>query len=213
MILLLVLLLLAGPNILPRFLSNIAPQVYEGLPCEWLRTGEDRASHQSLIGRAVENPFSVRVQTSALPTDAAGFLTVRVILVNESLGTVPFVYDPNQVIVGDTNTSGLGVIFSPTTQLIAGNPRQDSATIPEAGIRLLGPRQRCVHTIEFPAGNVLIEPGLSSGTGQVRAYYRNNNRGQIVPVVGTLATPIYPDQGLWVGYVESDSVAIPLAAQ
>lgn len=213
LILLILLAVFAGPTTLPRFISNVIPQFYEGAPCAWLRTANDRAFHQSLLGRAATAPFSLRVQTTPIPTDPSGSLLINIIITNNSLGTVPFVYDPNAVLVGDNGTSGLGLIFTPTNSLFAGAQRQDSGTVPEQNLRLLGPRQSCVVTLDFPAGNVLPDPAVSSGTARVRAYYRNNNRGQTVQAVGTLATPIYTDQGLWTGIVESADVTIPLGGQ
>ena len=39
-----------------------------------------------------------------------------VIIINDTIGTVPFVFNPNQVIVGnDTTSSGIGLIFNPPT--------------------------------------------------------------------------------------------------
>lgn len=212
-ILLLLLLVFAGPNNLPRFVSGIFPQFYEGVPCAWLRVAEDRGNHQSLLGRSAESPLSLRVTTSAITNDPAGSFFVNIILTNESLGTVAIVYNPSQVLVGDNNSSGLGLIFNPTNSLTAGLARQDSTTIPEESIRLLGPRQRCVHTIEFPNGNVLVDPSLTTGTASVRAYYRGSTRGAVVPTPGIVATPIYSDQGLWTGYITSDAATIPIAAQ
>lgn len=212
-ILLLLLGVFAAPSVLPRFLSNVIPQFYEGVPCSWLRTAEGRAFHQSLLGRQAAEPFSLRVQTTSIPTDPSASLFVNIIITNNSLGTVPFVYDPNAVIVGDNGTSGLGLIFTPTNSLFAGSQRQDTGTVPEPNLRLLGPRQSCVVTVEFPAGNVLPDPAVTSGSARVRAYYRNNTSGQIVQGAATLATPIYTDQGLWTGYVESAEVLVPLAGQ
>jgi hypothetical protein len=213
LILLLLLAVFAGPSTLPRLLSSINPQFYAGIPCSWVRTADDRAFHQSLLGRAATNPFSLSIQTTALPKDAASSLYVNIVITNNSLGTVPFVYDPQRVIVGDNGTSGLGLIFTPQNSLNAGVQRQDSGTVPEANLRLLGPRQSCVVTVEFPGGNVLIDPSVTSGTANVRAYYRNNQVGQINQPSGIVATPIYPDQGLWTGYVESANALIPLASQ
>lgn len=212
-ILLLLLLVFAGPNNLPRFVSGIFPQFYEGVPCAWLRQGEDRGNHQSLLGRSAENPLTLRVVPTTITRDPAGIFYIRIIITNESLGTVAIVYDPNSVIVGDNNTSGLGLTFTPAVNIPIGSARQDGTTIPENNIRLLGPRQRCVHTVEIPNTNVLVDPALSSGTAQVRAFYRNNVRGQVLPTPGIVATPIYNDQGLWTGLITSDTVAIPIAAQ
>jgi hypothetical protein len=212
LILLLLLAVFAGPSTLPRLLSSINPQFYAGVPCSWVRTADDRAFHQSLIGRSATNPFSLSVQTTPLPKDASGSLFVNIIITNNSLGTVPFVYDPQRVIVGDNGTSGLGLIFTPQNSLSAGNPRQDSGSVPETNLRLLGPRQSCVVTVEFPGGNVLVDPSVTSGTANVRAFYRNNQDGQVIPPTGVVATPIYRDQGLWTGYVESANALIPLAS-
>ena len=68
-ILLLLLLVFAGPNNLPRFVSGIFPQFYEGVPCSWLRTADDRANHQSLLGRSAENPLSIRVAPTTITRD------------------------------------------------------------------------------------------------------------------------------------------------
>jgi hypothetical protein len=195
----------------PRILSDVLPGViYEGVPCQWLRNAEDRANHQSLLGRGAPNPILLSIQTSPLPTSeqADTLWIVQVIVANNSLGTVPFVYDPNAVIVGDNGTSGLGVIFNPSNSLSNGTRQDYGANIPEQFIRILGPRQRCVHKLEFAAGNVLIDPAVNSGAAQVRAYYRNNNVGTVVPLPGSLATPIYTDMGLWTGFVESGIAAI-----
>ncbi len=210
LILLLLLAVFAGPTTLPRLLSNISPQFYQGVPCTWLRTADDRAEHQSLLGRSATDPFSLSVQTTPLPspTDASGIWNVNIVITNNSLGTVPFVFDPDHVTVGDSGGNGIGLIFTPSNSLFAGSPLQVSGTVPESDLRLLGPRQSCVITVEFPAGNVLPDPSITSGNPSVRAFYRNNLNGQIVQDAGSLATPIYTDQGLWTGYVESANALI-----
>lgn len=211
--LLVMLAVFASPSTLPRVLSDVFPGFYEGVPCDWLKTAENRANHQSLLGRGAVNPITLSIQTTSIPTDPSGFLYVRIIISNNSLGTIPFVYEPNGVIVGDSGTSGLGVIFTPANSLTAGVRQDYGANIPESAIRILGPRQICVHTLEFPAGNVLIDPALVSGSAQVRAFYRNNSVGTVVQPQGAVATPIYNDMGLWTGFVESGNAIISAAGQ
>lgn len=212
LVLLVLLAVLAGPSTLPRLLSSVLPGVvYEGVPCAWLRTADDRADHQSLLGRAAQNPLRLRVQTTAIPRDASGALYIQITVVNESLGTIPIVYNPRSVIVGDNGTNGLGLLFVPPVSLSTGGVRNPTGA--DSDLRLLGPRQRCVHLVEFPAGNVLVDPALASGQASVRAYYRNNTVGATVQEPGVAATPIFRDQGLWIGYVESEPVSIPLASQ
>lgn len=207
--LLVLLAMFAGPNLLPRFASNIIPGFDQGVPCEWLRRADNRANHQSLLGRSAENPFILSVRPGPITNDPAGVFTITVIVTNNSLGTVPLLYDPNQIIVGDNNTSGLGLIFEPPTQtVVIGQRGGDPVSYPENAIRLLGPRQSCIVRVEIPNGNVLTDPALTNGSTRVRAYYRVNSPGQVVQAANTLATPIYPDQGLWTGYVESEPVLI-----
>ena len=212
--LLILLAVFIGPGMLPRLASSISPAIDESIPCAWLRDGGDLAYHQSLIGRAAQNPIRLTVRTSAVPTTPDGVLAVSIVIANESLGTVPIVYNPNQVIVGDNGTSGLGIIFTPNSLITNGATRVDSASFPENDIRVLGPRQRCIHRMEFQAAQVAADPTLASGGSQVRAFYRINAAGQVI--ANPAATAIYPDQGLNIvpnGYIESQPVSIPVVIQ
>lgn len=211
--LLILLAVFIGPNIMPRILNSVAPGMDESFPCAWLRRGTERAYHQSLIGRAAINPLTLLVRAGNVPNTPDGRLVINIVVINNSLGTVPFVYNPEQVIVGDNGTSGLGLIFTPPNALVSGSPRSDPASFPEDNIRLLGPRQRCVHRVEFPANQMDVT--LASGGSQVRAFYRINSAGG-VQQTDPRATPIYRDQGLDVisgGFVQSPPVTIPIAVQ
>lgn len=209
--LLVLLAVFAGPNTLPRLLSSIVPLIDEGIPCSWLKNGQDRAQHQSLIGRAATNPIEIRVKSSTLPTTADGRLVITITIINVSIGTVPIVFNPAQVIVGDNGSSGVGLIFNPPSTLSTGAVRQNVASFAETDIRVLGPRQRCVHKVEFPASQ--ISGTLATGSTTVVAYYRSTSRGQAVQSQTNTSPVIFVDQGLWTGYVESDPVFIPLASQ
>jgi hypothetical protein len=207
--LLVLLAVFAGPGMLPRIIASIIPSADESIPCEWLRSGIDRAAHQSLIGRSAVNPIVVSVRTSALPRTAEERLVISIVITNQSIGSVAIYYNPTQVRLGDDGvTSGVGVVFNSPNPVPAGQGQ--GAPYPEADIRLLGPRQSCVHRIEFPA-NQYPDASIGSGNATVKAYYRNTTRGASSSL-STLATPIYPDQGLWVGVAESAPVTIPFAS-
>jgi hypothetical protein len=212
--LLVLLSMFAGPNLVPRLIASILPGFDEGVPCAWLKSSNNRAAHQSLLGRAASQPIGLAVRTSGISRDPAGIFSVTITVTNNSLGTVPLLFNANQVIVGDNGTSGLGLIFIPQNSLVLPGVRQgDPASFPETDLKLLTPRQSCVVRAEFPNGNVLIDPSITNGRPQVKAYYRVNSRGQTIPPAGVLATPIYPDQGLWTGYIESAPVDITIASQ
>lgn len=207
--LLLLLAVFAGPGTLPRFVSSLVPNIDESIPCAWLRQGTNRAQHQSLIGRAAASPITLRVRSSAVPNTPGGVLTITIIVTNTSIGTVAIVYDENQVRIGDDGaTSGLGIVFNSPGRLSAGTA-QGGGSYPESEIRLLGPRQSCVHKMEFSI-NQLPAANIATGVANVKAYYRNTSRG-VAQNQNAQATAVYTDQGLWVGIAESDTVPIPLA--
>jgi hypothetical protein len=206
--LLVLLAVLAGQG--SRFISAIVPGADEGVPCAWLRQAENRAAHQSLLGRGATRPISLGISAGSVPAAPDGELVIRIIVANDSLGTVPIIYDPDQVQIGDAGfNTGFGIVINSTAPVAEGAP-QANAFVPETDIRVLGPRQRCVHTLRFPASQ-LPDPSLGTGNATVKAYYRNTSPG-VSQSPDPLATPIYIDQGLWVGVVESPAVTVPLAA-
>jgi hypothetical protein len=209
-ILLIMLLVFVGPNVIPDLLSRTFPFVDEGVPCQRLRTANNRARHQSLIGRAAQDPLSLRVETSGLPADPSGVLSISVIITNNTIGTVPIVFDETQLIVGDDGSSGVGIVFSPPVPISLGTVRQTAgvASFPEPLIKLLGPRQRCVTTVSIPATQL---SGLAAGA-QVTAYYRITTAGATQAAAGGT---IFTDQGLAIipnGVVFSPPTLIPAAS-
>ncbi len=208
--LLILLAVIAGPSTLPR----IFPPAENGIPCDRLPRGTERANHQSLIGRAASDPISLAVKSDPLPANNEP-LYITVTVINNSIGSVPILYNPNQILVGDNGSSGLGIIFEPTINLTNGAIRnnQGTASFPEEDIRILGPRQRCFHVLEFTV-DPISQPTLYQGTVTVKAYYRINTPGQVVQTTPGIPL-IFVDQGLRVrnGYLESTPAPIPIPSQ
>jgi hypothetical protein len=210
-IMLVALLVFVGPNVLPSILARTLPFFDEGIPCSNLRVSENRARHQSLIGRQAVDPLVLDVETSALPQQAGENLVITITITNITIGTVPIVFSPDQVIVGDaSNSSGVGLIFNPPSNVQTTGFRRapGSTTFLEEDIRLLGPRQKCVHRVEFPADQ--LDNVIRSGATQVQAYYRITGAGAITANAQN-PNPIYPDQGLAIisgGIVTSDPLVI-----
>jgi hypothetical protein len=208
--LLILLSVFMGPNVLPRLISSISPIIDEAIPCDWLRRGFDRANHQSLVGRAANNALELEVRTDPVPADPNATFSLDIVVINRSLGTIPILYNPNQVDIGNNGSSGLGIIFDPGNYMARSTGRGDAQSYPEQDIRILGPRQRCIHTISIPVSQ--LDPNIRGGAASARAYYRINTAGAIVQAAAG-PTPIYTDQGLDVvpgGYVESLAVPIPV---
>lgn len=213
--LLIMLAVFAGPSVLPQLIRNTLSVIdaSEGPACASLRTGEDRAIHQSLLGRAssqrIQPPISLDVRTGPLPPDPTGNFVITVVITNETIGTIPILVTDDQLILDPNNgLNGIGVVFNNPTGIIA-NGTEGVNSYAEDRVHLLGPRQLCVHRVTLPLNQV---PGFSALIDQnatVKAFYRNNARGTAIAAPGQ--TPIFSDQGLWVGVVESQPQRIATA--
>lgn len=199
--LLIVLAVFAGPNALPRVLSNLIPLADEGVPCERLALAFDRDRHQSLLGRAASTipgnpPMSIRVLPTPIPASPNDNWLIRIVLTNDSIGTIPVVINPTASI-GDNGQNGIGLVFN-TNPVGAGG-----GTSAASSIRLLGPRQRCVQRVSIPVSQL----GSLGATNTIKAYYRNATQG-----FGGSVGAIYPDWGMWIGVVESDNTVLTFNA-
>lgn len=210
-VLLVMLGVFVGPDVLPTLLSRTFPFLDEGIACTRLHTASDRGNHQSLIGRRAINPLSMRVVAPTLPENPQDIWAIRIIVQNDTIGTVPFVFDGQAYIgIGAVpDSSGIGLVFSPNVSVQTLQPPSNAggATFPESSIRLLGPRQRCVYRVEIPRSAVTLAVNTQAS---VRSYYRINTPGQV-----TTAGAIYPDLGLAHvagGIVQSEEVLIPFTA-
>lgn len=189
LILLIVLGVFVGPNLLPEFLSDLSPFIYAGVPCSRLPAAQNLAAHQSIIGRQVEDPIKLDLEPSGISQD--GILILRLTITNTSLGTIPIVYNVDDVITTDDNSNGFGVVISPAPANGGVGRRQTGLSgYPESDVRLLGPRQKCVHSFQIQASGGMISSG-----GTAQAYYRMSIAGQNqTQRPGT--RNIFPDQGL-----------------
>ncbi|MEL6150664.1 MAG: hypothetical protein AAFV33_27745 [Chloroflexota bacterium] len=209
-IFLIIMLFTFAGNEVFRLVIVQVPGADEAFPCSLLSRPENTANNQSLIGRRVIQsdppPISLQVRTSNLPAADDQQFVIRILIINESLGTIPIIYSPDEVIIGNNNTSGLGVVFNPPVNIFLPgvNLRNDPATYPEDRIRLMGPQQRCIHKITLDRNQLA---GSITNDSTVQAYYLGTNAGT-VPAANP--TPIYPDQGLYTGQVTSP--VVPIAA-
>lgn len=214
-VLIIVLGVFVAPTLFPTLLSSTLPFVDESIPCSRLRTAQNRAAHQSLIGISSQDPLLLRVQPDPVPVSGDGTWVVRIVVQNMTIGTVPIVYEESQVIVGDdANSSGLGLVFNPPASVSTGGNRTNANvnSFPENTIKLLGPRQRCVHRAEFQASQ--LDTTIRNGGSSVSAYYRITSPGSTTSP-NPNATPIFQQQGLDIitgGIVRSEAVPIPIFA-
>ena len=204
--LLILLAVFAGPTVLPQLIANTIPFADEGVPCTRLHDGSERAEQQSLIGRAVSDdpsdpPISLRLRTGGVQPDNT--ISISVVVTNETLGSVPILVTEGSLILNPQEArNGLGVVFG-QTPIPQGVGENVGAYDPNR-IRLLGPRQVCVHRVRVPLSQIPNSSALVAENVTATAFYRNNNPGSLA-VTGT---NIFPDQGLWVGQVQSEPTRV-----
>lgn len=183
----LILLLVLGVFVLPDRLPNFI----ESIPCSRLPAAQDLSAQQSALARALEDPLRLGVAASAI--SAEGVLTIRLSVSNSSLGAAPIVFQADNIVIAgaDDSSNGFGLIVDPPP---AADLKERSLPAPtgyeESDIRLLGPRQSCVHVVELTASEAMIAAG-----GTVQAWYRMSIAGDQQPQSDG-AREIYSDQGL-----------------
>lgn len=202
--LLILLAVFAGPTVFPQLIATSVPFADEGVPCSWLRSGENRAYNQSLLGREIsqrsDSPISLSVRTGSLPSDQTGTLEISIIVTNNTLGTVPILVTPGQLILDPNQAaSGFGVVFNSAAPVT--NVGEAVGSYSEDRIRVLGPRQICVHTVDVPWGSIPNNTALVTANATIMAFYRNNTVGSAIPTGNQPA--VFSDQGLWTGVVTS----------
>ena len=210
--LLILLAVFAGPTVFPEVIKNTFSFINatEGPPCYTLRDGEGRTNHQSLIGRAVsienDSPISLSVRTGG--TNNNGELKITIVVSNNTLGTVPILVTEGQLITDPNQPlNGFGVVVNSTAAVP--NIGENINSYPENRIRLMGPRQICVHEVDVPANQV--SPNIVEANSTIKAFYRNTTRGVAIP--NDTRPTIYSDQGLWTGVVESPVVSASATVQ
>lgn len=205
-VLLVVLFVFVLPDRLPGSIAGLSPQLFAGIPCARLPAAKDLAAHQSILGRQAQDPLQLKLAAGDIHND--GELVMRLSVANISLGTVPIVFQADNFVVADADddTDGFGLIIQPAPEeglLARANP--NPATYDEGDIRLLGPRQTCVHSIELAASAAMVSDG-----GSASAWYRMRAAGEQQPQSEGVRE-VFPDQGLDIlseGVVFSEEVDI-----
>jgi len=205
-ILLVVLVVFVLPDRLPGSIADLSPQLFAGIPCARLPAARDLAAHQSILGRQAQDPLQLKLTAGAINDE--GGLVMRLTVANRSLGTAPIVFQEGNFVVAeaDDDTDGFGLIIQPAPDAgLRERANPNPATYDENDIRLLGPRQACVHTLELVAAAAMISDG-----GSASAWYRMRAAGEQQPQSEGVRE-VFPDQGLDIfteGVVFSEEIKI-----
>lgn len=185
-----------GPRIAPQLLGNFLTAANEGVPCIWLKNPDDLRNKQSLLARASNEPLDIQVSSEPFPSEDETSWIVKIVVINLSAGTMPILFHPDQVLLSDDPaTSGFGLIFRPQLPLQNFTSRNTQTTYSTDEIRLLGPRQRCHFTLEFPGAASIIDTNTFPSVA-AQAYYRILSPGEHPERNDDSNPEIFIDQGL-----------------
>lgn len=190
-VLLVVLVVFVLPDRLPGSIAGLSPQLFAGIPCARLPAARNLSAHQSVLGRQAKDPLHLTLTAGDI-NDEGGFV-MRLSVANHSLATVPIVFQADNFVVAEAedDSDGFSLIIRPAPESgLKARANPNPASYDEGDIRLLGPRQSCVHSLELAASAAMIRDG-----GSARARYRMRAGGEQQPRSESVRE-IFPDQGL-----------------
>lgn len=202
----------------------IVPQVIPGgrfgVSCNALAHPIADGNHQSLLAARSEGALQLVIDVQYENISPGDPLVVNATFINEGVGTITLFLIPEEALLRDDGTPGLNfqvqrlsdlATFPEPTTTRPPNPQR--TTFASEVLYILGPKQRCTQQLVFD-GIRLNNMGLVPGRYSIQATYRNPFRGTINISPAATATPIFPDQGVYVTQeLRSNDVIFSLGIQ
>jgi hypothetical protein len=177
-----------------------------GVSCSSLANPIAGGNNQSLLAaRSQESEalgLEIELKRSNISVNEP--LVVNATFVNRGVGSITLFFVPQEAQLRDDGAPGLYFLIQsiparanfsePTT---VRPPNQVRQTFRPEVLHVLAPKQRCTEQLTFDTIR-LNSLGLSPGRYAIRAVYRNPTHGTLQLVPGATATPIFPDQGVYV---------------
>jgi hypothetical protein len=196
-------------------LPRIWPGASNGVSCENLSIPRISGNNQSILGLEAGSDDLVLELIPAKTIVAIGEplqmdvrfinLSMRPLTLYMGQDIIPFRYTEQEVGLQFSIQSEDGRVLGepPNVRPFAPVPGQYTAN----QLRVVGPRQRCTKHVEVDSARLTVV-GMTGGRYRISAIYLNRTRGALPPVQQRTPTPIFADQGVWVGQVPSNEVII-----
>jgi len=195
------------------FLPNL-PGTGAGVDCVSLGAPTVNGSNQSIIASRVDpSVLRMDLQADKLQIGANESLFLNVRFYNTSLAPLTLFLVPDEAVLRNSNENGL--VFS--VRDINGTSLGESigvrpliptrSTYSPTELHSLGPRGTCFVRLEFQPVR-LRQARINQGNYRIAAVYRNTVGGAVPPVAANTPTPIFGDQGVWKGLVQSQEIII-----
>ncbi len=201
------LLILALPRLIPGTAS--------GVDCGGMPIPRASGSNQSLLSSQIDpSALHLELAPDHVIINQGQPLDMEVRFINESVAPIVLFYDPVRVTFRYTEQEA-GILFSIQTPdgRALGVPPNVRLPYPVLQsfapdqLRILAPRSRCNVRVEIDPAT-LNAAQVIRGDYRVTAVYRNPSRGAL-PAPGPLTpTPVFRDQGVWTGQVQSNDILV-----
>ncbi|MCS6869982.1 MAG: hypothetical protein RML95_06945 [Anaerolineae bacterium] len=196
--------------------TRFFPTVESGLDCNGLSRPIITGNNQSILATRVDPSVlgvELIIPKTTLATNEPLIMEVR--LVNTSLAPLTLFYDEPSIRFRYTGQEpGLVFAIQALNGRVAGEPFTVRPQVPQPQafdrnlLRVLPPRGRCTVRVEIDPAR-LAASGVTGGEQyRIIAVYRNTARGQLPTSAPLTPTPIFRDQGVWIGEVRSNDVVI-----
>ncbi len=203
--------------LLPRF-----PGLGMGVDCEGMTIPEITGNNQSILARTIDpKELTLELVSVKNPILSGESLVLEVHFYNSSMAPITLFISPQDTVfrytqqepglefsVQQITPQGIQVLGEPLSSHPAVAVRQ---SYDAKEMRMLGPRSRCNMRIEISAQR-LRAANVIQGEFRITAVYTNQVPGALPNVAALTPTPIFPNQGVWVGEVRSNEVAITISA-
>jgi hypothetical protein len=185
-------------------LPRLIPGGRFGASCSALAHPIPGGNNQSLLSARSAGALRLEIDVQHSNLAVGESLVVNATFINEGVGGIILFFVPQEALLRDDGTPGLsfviqrladGATLSEPTTVRPPNPQR--TTFPTEVLHILGPRQRCTEQLTFDTIR-LNSLGLAPGRYFIRAAYRNPFRGTLNVSPAATATPIFPDQGVYV---------------
>ena len=198
-------------------LPYIWPGSADGGNCDNLPAPIITGNNQSVLA-AEADASNLRLELVAENTSViqGQSVVLHVRFINDGMAPLTLYLVPNSAVLRYTGQDmGLQIGVQATDGRPLGEPlsARPGVASPQSytndQVHTLEPRQRCYERIEFDPGR-LNTAGIVLGQYQFTAVYVNQSKGSLPTVAPRTVTPVFKDQGVWVGKVQSNQLLITI---
>jgi hypothetical protein len=199
-------------------IPRVLPGTQSGVACGDLSSPVITGNNQSVLAQLVDpSTLHLELVADSATINQGQTLTLRVRFINESMAPQKLYLVPDDAVLRYTGQDvGLQISVTDATsgRALGEPPGVKPAPFEPTQYTLdqlheLGPQQRCTQTLVLTPQR-LNAAGIVNGTYRFAAVYVNNTKGNLPPIAALTPTPIFKNQGVWVGTVQSNALIVTI---